>query len=553
MRTLEQSLQDDDVGRLRVIAELWGLDPPTGKGTHAAAGLVQGMRDPERAIEIFESLPASSQRALQALLAEGGKLRWVDFTQRFGALREMGPGRRDREKPWRDPVSDTERLLYHGFIARAFGDSPTGAQEFAYVPSELQTILPETGLVTSGELGHALGRPDQPTATSSGLVDDATTLLAALRQKPADDKLSPSRGRWLARFLVHPDSLPLLLVLLRQLGQLEEAQLTPDPLRVGPFLAQPRTEALALLTTAWRDSATWNDLALLEHLEPGPLGWPNDPQTSRTAALELISRIPIGTWWDLESFLGAVERLYPSFLRPGGDFESWYLRDQRTGTFLQGIEAWQAVEGSLLRALLTGPLHWLGAADLGAPEPAGHPDRIRLTPWAQILWDRQAAPEVEEPAAGGRVRPDGRLQIQRAAPRDLRYQLARLTTWLDFDGSTYSYRLRPSSVIAGAEQGLQVRHVQQLLAELSQEQLPPRLLQALERLEARGVEARLEQSALLQVSAAAMLDRLVEGRRTSGLILKRLGPRAALVRAGDVDKLLRVAAEAGLLIEPPGE
>ena len=49
----------------------------------------------------------------------------------------MGPGRRDRERPDREPASTVEILWYRGFVARAFFDTSRGTEEFAYIPTDL--------------------------------------------------------------------------------------------------------------------------------------------------------------------------------------------------------------------------------------------------------------------------------------------------------------------------------------------------------------------------------------------------------------------------------
>lgn len=551
MRSLEQALQDHDIGHLRIIAELWGFELPQGGAREAAAWLAQAMPETEPLLEIVEALPARSRQALTRLLSEGGRLPWADFTQQFGEVREMGPGRRDREKPWRHPISEAERLLYLGLIGRAFADTAVGAKEFAYIPDELQTQLPR-GPDSTAELARPAGEPAHTQLANTGVVDDATTLLASLRRSPvAETRLPPDRAERLRPFLLHPGSLPWLVLMLQELDLVAADSLSLQPEHVGAHLEGRRSQALAHLVEAWRTSERWNDFELLSHLEHGPGGWPNEPAATRAASLELILRLPAGQWWDLSSFLRSVKDNYPSFCRPGGDFNAWYLRDRRSGAFLKGFPSWEAVDGALLRALLVNPLHWLGMVDLGASEPDGHLDRVRLTPLVSLLIDEEQEPQLEQPHASGQVLPDGQLRVPRSSPRPLRYQVARLSSWLSFDGEVYQYRLRPSSVLAAAKQGLQPHHLQHLLEDLSAGPLPPRLLKALSRLAHHGIEAEMSNTLLIEVNEESLLDRLLEGRRTGRLFQRRLGPKAATVRSEDVAKLVAVAAEAGLLIEPP--
>jgi hypothetical protein len=546
MRSLFQSLQDYDLGLLRAIAELWALDPPTGDAPEAARRLTERLQEPTQLAETLDSLPASASQALGEL-ASGGPQPWADFRQRHGEIREMGPGRRDRLRPWRQPVSDSERLYYRGLIARAFADSPVGPREFVYIPTELSTAIQPQAISDS-----ALGRPAEPPGAiaraRSSLVDDSATLLAALRRWPTTPT-GEIRQRLLALhpFLTQPAAGALCLHLLTELNLLDPDRARPEPERVGSFLDLNRADTLAALIRAWLDSGTWNDLAQLEHLRAGPTGWPNEPLPTRQAALQLIRGIPVGRWWDLPDFVDAVRQRHPGFMRPGADFDSWYLRDRRTGAFLQGTEAWPAVDGALLRWLLMGPLHWLGAVDLGHKD-GEPPDRFRLTAWSSVVFGGPI-PGLDEPTANGRLQADGSIALPRAASRSLRYQIARLSAWLGYADDTYHYRLRPTALLAAAEQGLRHDHIVKLLEEVGPAPLPARLQQALARVLANGVEASIDALLVLQVSQPELLDQLLANRRLRGLVQERLGPTAALIRRKDLAALSAAAAKDGLLIE----
>ena len=550
MRSLLQLLQDYDVGLLRAIAELWALDPPSGDALEAARALADNLEDPQQQSETLDTLPASARQAL-CDLAGSGPQPWADFRQRYGDIRQMGPGRRDRLQPWRQPASDSERLYYRGLIGLAFADSPVGPREFVYLPTELQAVV-QLDDGQDAAPGSPAEPPDKTRRASSSLVDDCTTLLAALRRWPtAAAGPLPLRLASLHPFLTQPAAVGLCHRLLIELALIQPAGGQLNPNRVGAFLELPRSQALAQLAQSWLESTEWNDLALLEHLLPGPAGWPNDPLTTRQAGLALIEAVPAGQWWDLPGFLEAVRQRRPSFMRPGADFDSWYLQDRRTGAFLKGAEAWPAVDGALLRQLLTGPLHWLGAVDLGGDDPR-HPDRFRLTAWAAVVFGQQV-PSLDEPQAEGRLRPDGLIEMPRAALRSLRYQVARLSAWIGFSDDHYRYRLRPSALLAAADQGLRLEHILKLLQEVGPAPLPPALEQGLARLLANGVEASIDSLLVLRLEQSGLLDQLLANRRLRALIEERLGPTAALVKRKDLPALAAAAAQAGLLIEMTDE
>ncbi len=141
------------------------------------------------------------------------------FTRRFGDVREVGPGKRDREQPHLHPNSATEILWYRALLAKAFFDTDKGPQEFAYIPDDLFMALDFAGFVgpenfdqeetthdeeqdidqgeptenvapvasLAAQKDDVAGRPASPTEktfpipASDRLLDDACTLLAALR------------------------------------------------------------------------------------------------------------------------------------------------------------------------------------------------------------------------------------------------------------------------------------------------------------------------------------------------------------------------------------
>ncbi|MEJ2605111.1 MAG: hypothetical protein P8Z41_00390, partial [Anaerolineales bacterium] len=381
MRTLQRTLEDYDLGHLRIISELWGFDVPSASSRHAAQSLTKQMLDPPTAQEIVQSLPSGVRKTLVYIQRHGDQAPLSDLIRMFGPLREMGAARRDRDKPWRSPASPLESLWYRGLIARAFGDSETGPMEFAYIPNDLAHILPQPSRHEREPYGHPSETPAVRIATSSAAVDDATTILAALRKNPEkSDTLSQQRRSRLATFLLQPDSLDFLICILREASILNDKPLAPHPENTRAFLEATRAEALKTLLLTWLRSTEWNDLQGIEYLERSGDRWPNDPSTSRRAALQLMQEIPHGTWWGLDGFVEDVRIRQPAFQRPAGDFSSWYFKDKRTGSILHGFDDWDAIDGAMLRYMLLGPLHWLGVTDLGMLSEHDAAAFFRLTP-----------------------------------------------------------------------------------------------------------------------------------------------------------------------------
>src|SRR5258708_16992750 len=102
MPPLHRVLADHDLGLLRLIAELWGLELAAGSQREAADELAARMLQPELAAEMIAALPGQARAGFDQLAREGRQL-LAPFTRRYAELRPMGPARRHRQRP-RDNV-----------------------------------------------------------------------------------------------------------------------------------------------------------------------------------------------------------------------------------------------------------------------------------------------------------------------------------------------------------------------------------------------------------------------------------------------------------------
>jgi hypothetical protein len=545
MPNLLQILRSYDLGYLRIVAELWGVELNAPDARQAASTLAQSMLDPSQVEEIVEALPVEAQSALGDLLSHGGRLSWPFFTRRYGSIREIGTGRRDRERPYLKPASPAEALWYRALLARTFFDTETGPEEFAFIPEDLIPLLS----VARADPRSALGRPanpgerSHPIPASDHILDDGCTLLAGLR---LGLPLLEIEAAWVAPatppFPLIPDTLAILL---SAAGILDSARMPrPEPARL--FLEAPRGEALALLASTWLDSRKFNDLALIPGLSlEGE--WENDSLSARRAVLGFLSTLPDQTWWSLPAFVEAVRQIHPDFQRPAGDYDSWFIRDSLTGEYLRGFQHWNSVEGALLRFIITGPLHWLGIMDLAAPAPGEPAAAFRPSKWSASLLKRSAPAGSHSEDEAIQIRSDARLRLPRRVPRSVRYQLARFCEWEGLGGDAYQYRVTAASLERARQGGLRAGHLLALLHRHSAA-VPPALVKALERWEERGTEARLGRLVVLRLSSPGILQEL-RSSRAARFLGDPLGPTAIIVKPGARDKVLAALAEMGLLAD----
>lgn len=548
---LARSLGGFDLGHLHIVAELWGVEFDPSDPRQAAGDLAALLLDPGRVAEVLEELPEAARSALQDLQASQGGMPWALFVRRHGEVREMGPGRRDREQPHRTPVSPAEVLWYRALVGRAFFDSDAGPEEFAFIPGDLVPLLP-FGLESAAE---PVGRAALPAErvhlypAADRVLDDACTLLAALRLGlPFDDILLISPLTLPGSPALSPPYplSPLPLKSLLDSAGLLDADGLPRPEPARAFLEAGRGEALALLARAWRESPAFNELALL----PGLVlegEWSNDPLRARRSILGFLATVPKETWWSLEAFVAAIRQRQPDFQRPAGDYDSWFIRRAGTEEYLRGFEHWEEVDGALVRFTITGPLHWLGVLDLAAPK-AGKPiTAFRASRWGEALLKGEAPQGLVEEKETLKVDSRGALRCPVRVPRAVRYQVARFCDWEGWDGSAYRYRLTPGSLERARRQGLNADHLLALLRRHAAA-VPPALTTAVERWEAQGTQARLEQLVVLRVGSPEILHRL-RASRAARFLGDPLGPTAVIVRPGAQEKVLAALAEIGYLGE----
>ena len=275
-----------------------------------------------------------------------------------------------------------------------------------------------------------------PFPVSDRILNHATTLLAALRTSSGgdlDDYLEVEQD-W-------PVIADTLTALLRSAGLIGEDGL-PQAEPVRAFLEAPRPEALAQLASAWLHSPDFDDLAHIPHLTAEG-EWPHNPLHMRQAALSLLGTLPEGQWWSLPALVATVRSHQPDFLRPKGDYDSWYLKDTRTGQYLRGIEFWEQVEGAYLTFLITGPLHWLGFVELAAPQIDALKSVFRFSPWYSDLINGQppAYPWQEDDTP--KMDSQGQILVPPKAPRAARYLIARFCEWRHPKRGMYTYQNHP--------------------------------------------------------------------------------------------------------------
>ncbi|MBI3162090.1 MAG: helicase-associated domain-containing protein [Chloroflexi bacterium] len=516
-----------DIGLIRIIAASWGLELESLDLDSAAEELSASVLDLETVTETIDILSPQTRSALGALLESNGKMEWVAFSRKYGDIREMGEARRERERPHLKPISPAENLFYRGLLAKAFFDTDKGAQEFAYIPDDLLELIrfemSEAPRITTSE---PPGRPATPVEkafaipATDHILDDATTWLAALRMGKTEPK--PQAG---------------LRELLIAAGIIANDE--PQTETVKFFLEDSRTGALKSLIEAWKASPTYDELRLI----PGLLcegEWTNQPQVTREFLLDLIGAIPQNKWWSIPAFVRAIKEKFPDFQRPAGDYDSWFIKRESDGQYLRGFAYWDSVDGALVKHFIH-TLHWLGMADLAAPEEGREATAFRT------IGLKVEGSQVEEKMT---VSSNGRITLSRYFSRAARYQISRFCEWVDSttQKDEYKYQVTAQSLTHAKGQGLKAEQLLSLLVRHTNGNVPPALVKALKQWEAHGTEARVESLLVLRVSRPEVMEEMRKSKAAK-FLGEVLSPTAVVVKQGAESNVLSALAELGLLAE----
>jgi hypothetical protein len=502
MPTTAQMLADYPNILLQVLAELRNafIDGADTR-EQAVKLLADQITDPtsvQMAYQEVTDMTGEAGQAVELLLKEGGEVVEAQFSRSFGGIRQMGPAKLERETPWLYPESVAEVLYYYGLIGRGFKGGGKNAHTIIYLPSDVVPWLPHP---QNPALDNGLSvRPvPPPPATRTLLADDTFlqdmgTLLGFLysdRLRLTAAGPNPEDVDRLVQRLQLPFAgddpllntrLALLLHLANRLGFLrrgeqESVQLTGN--RVRAFLEMTRSEQRTALWQAWRDSSEWNDLCRSPGLECTATGaWRNDPVQTRSAVIGLLARLQPGIWYSRHDVIQAIKVTEPDFQRPTGDYDSWYIRSTNTQEYLKGFEHWDAVEGALLRFLISGPLHWLAALDLAEPS-AGDDLMISLSQWG-ARWLGHDVPEPHEALRPGlTVGEDFSLTLAPGVTLADRFRVERFAGW-QASYPHYVYQINQRSLKRAAEGGVTAQQIVEFLKNHSS-QVPDKVIAALQR------------------------------------------------------------------------
>ncbi len=500
MLTLQQMLLDYPMTLLRAIASVRGVSLSAVTQLDMVEELAVALADPAGIVEAVETCTAEVQEVLQELVAANGQINVPAFARLAGEVRQGGPNWLVREQPWLAPQNPAEMLWYRGLVGRTFATVAGDLAEFFFVPLDVLPWLPVTARRRAALPVQPAGEPTVVHRAGRDLVVDMVSLLSIV----ANDTVAVTgAGLWsrtALRRLNQQLLQPQTDALLDQVGHPESGDYVSFLIKLAETLAwlhqdagHVRLDAAAVrawlegtgaqqqldLWQGWLASAEWNDLLRTPTLRCEGSGWHNDPVATRRRFVQDLAGAPPGTWYATAGMIDALHDYDPDFQRADGVYTTWYIRRADESNYLLGFEHWTAVEGALITYLLAGPLHWLGAVDLGDPSMGIAARAIRITT-AGAAWLRHEPAPPAPPAPVLRVTPDFRISLAHTTAAMDRFRVARFAAW-EASQPEFRYRITQTTLRRAVDAGITVARILEFLRHATHNQVPDNVARALER------------------------------------------------------------------------
>jgi hypothetical protein len=318
------------------------------------------------------------------------------------------------------------------------------------------------------------------------------------------------------------------------------------------FFALPLLERARRCYRLWLETSFWNELIYLPDVVVRPAPASLEPAheeavRARQMVMQRVLRAQPEVWHELPTFIARTKLYVPYLLFPrqygsrvdrysvGSNPYGWDFRLRRG--WLTHREGWHLVEGGFIRAIVSGPLHWLGLTEVN---DQAHPDAFRLTSgFALITSDFPI--DFEEPAWGRLiVQPNFELVALAPVSELLLVNLDRFAERVGLEHIA-QYRLTRASVTRAIQVGLHANAIQEILERAAGGEIPQNVRYSLMEWERQARRIELWRGVtLLEVDDATLLDALFADEETRPLMGRRLAPLLAEVATDHLSSIQEV-------------
>ncbi len=391
-------------------------------------------------------------------------------------------------------------------------------------------------------------------ASRDGLPLVGSKLLSRPALRQVIDQVEPTLNTELVRTEADAPRLLFLRLLLMKLELLYERNGALFAASAEVYFALPLLERARRCYRLWLETPFWNELGYLPGVilrpGPGPLD-PAHPEVlhARSMVMERVVEQALqtpGEWQSFSTFIARSKLYVPYLLFPrqygaraerystGSNPYGWDFR-LRHG-WLTHREGWHQVEGGFIRAMLTGPLLWLGLVEVKEED---RPDTFRILPHISDIINDDSLPPDD--VVWGRlvVQPNFELIALAPVSEALLVKLDRFAERARLE-QIAQYRLTKASVTRAVQMGLRAETIQLQLEQAAggSGAIPQNISYSLVEWERQARRIELwPRVTLLEVDEATLLDELFADEQTRSLFGRRVAPLLAEVKAEHMDAL----------------
>jgi hypothetical protein len=357
---------------------------------------------------------------------------------------------------------------------------------------------------------------------------------------------------------------PLLVfvrLLLMKLGLLQERRGSIYALPAEDFFALPLVERIQRCYRLYAETPFWNELLYLPDVNVRPGPQPQDPAheeviRARHIAIERVLQETPDEWRTFPALIARTKLYSPYLLFPrqygsraeryssGSNPYGWDFRLRRG--WLTHREGWHMVEGGFIRAIVAGPLHWLGLVDLDHEESPG---AFRLTGDALAIAASNEPSPAHDETTWGRliVQPNFELVALAPVSEHLLVQLDRFAERVSLEHIA-QYRVTKASITRAIQRGSHAEQIQEVLEQAAGGEIPQNVRYSLVEWERQARRIEIWQDAiLLEVDEEELVDTLFAHEETRKLFKRRLSPRLVEVAPQHIETVQHMLWERNYL------
>jgi hypothetical protein len=334
-----------------------------------------------------------------------------------------------------------------------------------------------------------------------------------------------------------------LRLLLQKLGLLQVRKNIVHAIDAEEFFSLNLPERVRRCYRLYVESPFWNEMLYLAevNVRPGPA--PLEPAheesiRARKMVIERLLHEPVNAWCNFSAFIAHCKLRVPYLLFPrqyGARTEryssnsnpyGWDFRLRRG--WLTHREGWHMVEGGFIRAVVGGPLYWLGLVSLDQEQ---NPTSFNLSPATATIATNAPITEAEIPWGRLIVQPNFELVALAPVSEALLIKLDRFADRTSLEHIA-QYRLTRASVTRAIQMGLHTEQIQAILEQAAGGEIPQNVSYSLSEWERQARRVEVWPSAtLLEVEDESMLDALLAMPEMRNLFKRRLSPHLVEVHS----------------------